>query len=279
MRRWCLLCVILLAGCQPSPQPSDEQPIATAAWPPHDYRGAAANGMPVWRVVPGASRVDLVVRREGPLARFGHDHVISANAIHGWLLAPTKSLRARGDLRISVEQLVIDPREARARHDVVGNPSQDDIEGTGKNLHAGVLQSNKWPYVIVALNELRGGDSGQTVLLSLTLNGRTQSQRVPVTIRQSGLLFTAVGELTITQSDHGIKPFSVLGGGLRVADEVRVFFNLVAQRARGRKATCKTHAPMARPRPHIPALHDIGAFWPKLTESGCSQFGKMVASN
>ena len=43
-------------------------------------------------------------------------------------------------------------------------------------------------------------------------------------------MLRAFGEFAIRQSDYNIKPVSAIGGGLKVKDEVKFSFDIVARR-------------------------------------------------
>lgn len=232
MRRFPWMLCALLVACQP--QPADESPTprpvpepAAARWPPVPYDG---NDPHTWRVQPGDSRVDLVVRRAGPLARFGHDHVLSTTAVEGWIKwNPGEPESARGDLRVAVTGLDVDPPEARRRHDVAGDPSPADVEGTRENLQREVLLAEQWPHVLVQLDSPERTGDRWRVAADLVLNGEPARYPVSVSVETGERNLRARGQFTVAQSRHGIEPFSVLGGSLSVADEVTVQFDIQAR--------------------------------------------------
>ncbi|MDX1379657.1 MAG: YceI family protein [Xanthomonadales bacterium] len=232
MRRAAGLLCVLLAACQPQPVPDTSAPQpppsqASADWPPVAYQADDAH---TWRVQPGDSRVDLVVRRAGPLARFGHDHVLSTTAVEGWLRwNPEAPGSAHGDLRVAVAELDVDAPAARARHDVDGDPSADDIQDTRENLQREVLRAGQWPHVIVRLGPAERADGHWRVTTRVVLNGQAADYEVPVSIETDGRTLVAAGTFDVLQSRHGIEPFSVLGGSLSVADAVTVVFDLRAE--------------------------------------------------
>ena len=43
-------------------------------------------------------------------------------------------------------------------------------------------------------------------------------------------MLRAFGEFSLRQSDYGIKPVSAVGGGLKVKDEVKFTFDIVARK-------------------------------------------------
>jgi len=60
---------------------------------------------------------------------------------------------------------------------------------------------------------------------------RDQTRRVAVPLKYSfdGDALTTSGELTLRQTDFGLTPFSLFGGALRVEDEMKVKFRVVAR--------------------------------------------------
>jgi hypothetical protein len=53
---------------------------------------------------------------------------------------------------------------------------------------------------------------------------------VPTRVFISGDTLKAAGSFSILQSDYGIKPVSVAGGSLKVKDEVKFVFDMVARK-------------------------------------------------
>jgi hypothetical protein len=51
---------------------------------------------------------------------------------------------------------------------------------------------------------------------------------VPVAMNRDGNSLVVTGTADLLQTDFGMTPFSVMGGGLRVEDKVRVRFHIVA---------------------------------------------------
>ena len=64
---------------------------------------------------------------------------------------------------------------------------------------------------------------------SLTLHGVTSRQLVPARISLLGNMLRAFGEFSLQQPDYDIKPVTVGGGMLRVKDELKGTFDIVAR--------------------------------------------------
>src|SRR5262249_11246545 len=136
------------------------------------YQQAAKEGKPVYRVDP-ASLVVIEVRRSGSLARLGHDHVVASHDVTGYV-APGEG---RADLYVALAKLVVDEAELRKEAGFETQPSDSDIEGTRSNMHAHVLETEKYPFALIAVKD---ADAKKPELsVSLTLHGHTRGFQVP----------------------------------------------------------------------------------------------------
>jgi hypothetical protein len=219
----------LLCACQPQTQPGPTAATRpAAAWPGYNYPEQSLAGRSVFRLDPALTRIDIVVRRDGPLARFGHDHVVTVQDPEGFLLLDTVGDGSRADLRFRPDRLSVDAAEARARHQLDTEPDAAAIEGTRENLLAHVLDAKTFPWMTLALAdfELRGDPDSASV--TVRINGTESSLRQPFRLQRNGARVTVDGQWLVRQTDLGIEPFSTLGGGLRVADPMEIHFHLEA---------------------------------------------------
>ncbi|MCK0439909.1 YceI family protein [Gordonia alkaliphila] len=89
------------------------------------------------------------------------------------------------------------------------------------------LEVKKHPTITyVSTGVTRDGDV-YAVDGDLTVHGVTRPH--PITVRQDGAHFTC--EATVTQTDFGIKPFSLMMGTVKVADDVRLTISATAPAA------------------------------------------------
>ncbi len=64
----------------------------------------------------------------------------------------------------------------------------------------------------------------------LTLHGVTRSQPIAARVALLGSMLRASGDFTLSQSDYNIKLVSVAGGALKLKDELKFSFEIVARR-------------------------------------------------
>ncbi|MFC5474264.1 YceI family protein [Paraherbaspirillum soli] len=223
MRRTCLIAVMgcLLAACVPRlPSPAPVQ--IPAGFPESAYRQAEARGIKVLRVDPDRSLVTIEVRRAGALARLGHDHVVASHNVRGYVSLE----EGRADLYLPLDRLVVDEPALRAEAGFDTHPSAEAIEGTRSNMLEKVLESERFPYVLIHAARSAGDPSKLSV--AITLHGTTRTFEIPAQIETVAGGIAASGRMTFNQSDFGIAPYSILNGALQVQDRLDLHFRILA---------------------------------------------------
>lgn len=97
------------------------------------------------------------------------------------------------------------------------------------------LESAKYPEILYEapfISITRAGESLYTAALNgnLSLHGVTRNQQVNARISLFGEMIRASGDFAVKQSDFQIRPVSVAGGALKIKDEVKCSFELVARK-------------------------------------------------
>ncbi len=222
--RTLLLGAALLAGCAADRPALPPPPAATAgmddmagAW----YRKAQASGEPVYAIDPAQSLITVVVRRGGPLARLGHDHVVASRTVAGF--AAPRAGRAHFHFRL--DQMTVDETALRQAAGLDTTPTPEAIDGTRANMLGRVLEAERFP--VVALSAQRIDGAPGKLRLAVTLHGVTRSVDVAARLDQGGGKLVASGQFTLLQSDFGITPMSVMGGAMVVEDRMELGFRLV----------------------------------------------------
>ena len=81
----------------------------------------------------------------------------------------------------------------------------------------------------VSASKIYEGTYRVTIEGLLTLHGETGTEKLDANVTVAGGHVRANGELTIRQTEYGIKPVSVAGGSLKIKDELKITFDIVAQ--------------------------------------------------
>lgn len=209
--------MLWLAACRaPSPIPT-----AAPAPPASTTAPALPQRAGTLAIDPAASLIAITVRRGGPLARLGHDHVVAARTIVG----SVDPARGHAALRFRLDELTVDEPALRTEAGLDTQPSADAIAGTRRNMLTRVLDAEHYPTVDIVIE--RTGSA--SVSAAITLHGVTRRYDVPVTLEQGAAGVRASGTLSLRQSDFGLVPFAVLGGALAVQDELALRFDLRAR--------------------------------------------------
>lgn len=221
------LLACLLAACAPAglqhERPAGATPAAAA--PAADwrapYRQWRAAGETVLRIDAQRSLITVLVRRGGPLARFGHDHVVAIRQIDGEV-APAHD---RADFQFRLDQMTVDEADLRTQAGLMPQPGADAIAGTRRNMLAHVLDADHFP--LVHVHATRSDDDHLQV--DVTLHGVTRTLPVEARREADGDGLRVRGKVTLKQTDFGLVPFSVMGGAMAVQDALELRFDVRAR--------------------------------------------------
>jgi len=196
------------------------QPAASEA-----NEAAGGTGGDRYVINPTVSRFTVKVFASGLLSAFGH--------------SPTIAIRdMQGDVRFNPVDVPQSSMHFVVRADslaVAENVSDKDRREMENEMRERVLEVSKYPQIAydaphVSVKNTSEGQSAIVLLGQLTLHGVTRPQQLPATIAVTGDLLRAFGEFSLRQSDYNIKPVSAVGGALKVKDEVKLAFDIVARK-------------------------------------------------
>jgi polyisoprenoid-binding protein YceI len=222
---WVVL-ALLLGAC--GQQPSQPAAAATAAAGQHRHVRAQ-----VFLIDPQRSSIRLRVYRDGPLARLGHNHVVVAG-LTGVVYREKELAQSEFELTIPLAQMALDrPADrAAAGPDFAGDLSEFAIEGTRANmLGPKLLAAEQYPEIRIASVAMTGTPPQVEFTVELTVRDVKSRMVIPATIESGDTTIVVRGQLSLSQTQLGLTPFSVLGGGLRVRDTIDADYHLVALRA------------------------------------------------
>ncbi|MEI7612044.1 MAG: YceI family protein [Betaproteobacteria bacterium] len=203
------------------PQPSRVRPL-----------GAVAEKTVRYEILPDLSDIRFLVYRAGPLAKLGHNHVVQAKNIKGEIHVAPDIQQSSFSIEVPVKDFKVDDDTARSEEgdEFFPQPDGDAIAGTARNmLGEKVLEAEKYPTIEIRSAGLSGPSWGMDILVRIRMHGIEREVVVPTVIEKSSDKLVATAFFSINQTDYGITPMSVLGGGLKVQDAIKVRMRIVAQ--------------------------------------------------
>ena len=178
-----------------------------------------------YAIDPSASRFNLHVTASGWLSVFGHNLDIAIRRYEGEIQVDSVSIdRSSLVLRIDAASL-----------EVVSKTSDQDRRDIERIMRDEVLLAREYPEIIYECSQVKvSAMSNDRYWMALngelTLRGMTRPQSVSPIVTLNNSRLGASGELSVLQTQFGIKPISTMGGGLVVKDELKFKFDIVAHK-------------------------------------------------
>lgn len=116
--------------------------------------------------------------------------------------------------------------------DDIKSKDRQEMESTMNN---SVLETAKYPEIVFATTSVSASRLGEgryqaNLNGNLTLHGITRPVTIPTQVTLMGDMLRAGGEFSLLQTNFGIKLVSVAGGTLKLKDELKFSFDIVARR-------------------------------------------------
>jgi polyisoprenoid-binding protein YceI len=161
----------------------------------------------------------------GLLSSMGHSPTIGIGAFGGKVKFNPDKPEA-GSFRLATQASSLSVR------DDISDKDRREIE---RLMNQEVLETSKFPEILyeapsVSVTTMSDSLYSATLNGKLTLHGVTHSQPIPARVVLLGSMLRASGEFTLSQSAYSIKPVSVAGGALKIKDELKFSFEIVARK-------------------------------------------------
>lgn len=179
----------------------------------------------VYAIDPGVSRFTVRAFASGMFSAFGHNPTLAIRDFEGEAkFSPEAIEEARLVIRIKAASLTVT--------DQMSDKDRRELELT---MNQDVLETSAYPEIIFESTKVSASKAGDTQFFvnlvgTLTLHGVSNNQAVATQVSLTGDMLRANGEFTVLQSAYGIKPVSVAGGALKVKDELKCSFDIVARK-------------------------------------------------
>ncbi|MDH2387371.1 YceI family protein [Streptomyces sp. HNM0663] len=173
-----------------------------------------------YRLGPSTTRLLIKTGRAGLGRRAGHDLTIEAVRWSGKAVVAV-GIPDRSSVSLMVETGSLKVREGTGGLKALTDADRAEIERTMTN--RALLHTAEHPTITFRSTRVTGTPQSFEITGDLTIKGRTHPATVHGEGNGDGLLR---GWATITQSAWGIKPYTAFLGTLRLADEVRIEFDV-----------------------------------------------------
>jgi polyisoprenoid-binding protein YceI len=172
-----------------------------------------------------ASLFTAQVSSGGLLSAFGHNPTIAIRDFVGEVEVDLDEIE-RSWLKVTIQA---------AKLSVQNDISDKDREEIERTMREEILETSSYPEIVyesssVAANKTGEGRYTATVNGDLTMHGVTRPQSVTARVVLEGDTLRAFGNFSVMQTDYELKLASVAGGALKVKNEVKFSFNILARR-------------------------------------------------
>ena len=179
----------------------------------------------IYQIDARASTFKVRAFATGLLSAFGHSPTIRIGEFSGTAeINPDNLESASLLLRIKAASLTV--------ADDISDKDRGEIQ---RQMYGDVLEVDTYPEIIFECRKttIPGSANGPlSVSLEgqLTLHGVTQAQLISARVNLMGATMRASGEFSVSQSAFGIKAVAAPGGTIRLKDELKATFDIVARK-------------------------------------------------
>jgi polyisoprenoid-binding protein YceI len=172
-----------------------------------------------------SSRFTVRAFATGLLAKMGHNPIIGIRDLSGEMKFNPDKLEA-GFFR-----LVIKAASLSVQDDI----SDKDLREIERLMKQEVLEIAKFPEIVydapsISVTKMSDSLCSATLNGNLTMHGVNRSQPIVTRVALLGSMLRASGDFSLNQTDYNIKLVSVAGGALKLKDELKFSFEMVARR-------------------------------------------------
>ena len=171
-----------------------------------------------------ASRFTVQAIATGMLSAFGHNPTIGMRDYDGELEYVPETFE-KTHVRVTVRTSAME---------VLTEMKSDDRKKLEEEMYEKVLEVNRFSSAVfesktITVEKLSGDLLRAHVTGDLSFHGVTQEHSFDARVTNMGTMLRISGEFSLSQSKYGIKPVSFAGGALRLKDELKFNFELVAR--------------------------------------------------
>lgn len=171
------------------------------------------------------SRFTVQAFAGGLLSAIGHSPVFAIREMTGEIeFDPEAVERSSMHLAIKASSLAM-----------TSDASDKDRREIERTMNEEVLESGRFPEIVFDTRSVTGSTLGEGAFMlslngELNLHGSKRNVNIPARVNVIGETLRASGDFAIRQTDFGIKLVSVAGGALKIKDELKFNFDVVARK-------------------------------------------------
>jgi polyisoprenoid-binding protein YceI len=174
------------------------------------------------------SRFTVRVFASGLLSALGHSPTLAVRDFTGQAeFAPGSLDAAALHIKIKAGSL-----------NVTDNVSDKDRREIERTMNQEVLETERYPEILfdsskVSASKVSDGQYLINLVGDLSLHGVTNSEPLSAQVALIGDTLRAHGEFSLSQTSYGIRPVSIAGGSLKLKDELKCSFDILARKQPG----------------------------------------------
>jgi polyisoprenoid-binding protein YceI len=173
----------------------------------------------------GASQFTAQVFSGGMLSVFGHNPIIAIQDFVGEVDIDFENVE-RSSLQVSINAAALTVKDSI---------SEQDRREMERTMRQEILEVSSYPAIVykcsnVTVSKTEDGQYSVTLNGDLAMHGVTRPERVTSRVLLGGDMLQAAGSFSVLQTDYKLRLASIAGGALKVKDEVKCSFNIVARR-------------------------------------------------
>lgn len=171
-----------------------------------------------WSLTAADGELRILTGVAGRAAKMGHRLTIGMGSwqagVHWAGGQPTGA-----DLTVEVDSLQVLGGEGGL------TPLAGPEKGVARSNALKSLDAKKFPQIRFTADEVTKTAGGYRLNGTVEIHGTVRPQTVDVEVADQGDALALSAQVQVTQSDFGVKPYSLMMGALKVADEVTIAFS------------------------------------------------------
>jgi polyisoprenoid-binding protein YceI len=179
----------------------------------------------IYTIDQASSRITVELTQEGFIAKLRPRNEVAVKNFNGKIQVAQNN---ESDVAVVLES------EVSSLTNIDKGMSEFERKEFHNILHNAVLESEKFPtikFASISVTDVQQSGEGRSFTLNgdLTIREVTRRIAVPISVTVRDQELRATGEGRIKQSEFGIKPYAGGFGAIKVGDEVKVNFVIVAK--------------------------------------------------